>query len=990
MLAPDGAESMTATTRVELPAGEVTFLFTDIADSTTHFHAHGDAWLQVIEAHDRVLVAAITAQGGVVVKHEGDAIFAAFPGAAAAVRAAVEGQRALAAGPLPTAADIKVRMGLHTGQAQPVRSDYISLEVHLAARVVAAAHGEQIVVSATTAEAALTDPDWSTEMSFRELGRFRLRGFDTPETLLQVCHPTLRCDFEPLRAASAKPPPPAARATSFVGRTAEVEAVTARLAQSALVTLTGPGGVGKTRLAVEVARRLDPPDGVWVVELASIADDALVAGAVAAAVGIDGEAETELVATVASRLAERAAVLVLDNCEHVIAGAARLAAALLARDPATRVIATSRLALDVDGEQVLRIRPLGLPDDRATTAIQVLASDAGHLFADRAAAGRAGFEIDEGNARLVADLCRRLDGLPLAIELAAARLRSQDLQTLASRLDQQVFAGRRGDRTREERQQNLVALISWSVDLLDAGAATTLARLSVFAGHFDLDDAEAMHPKDDQAEVIDRLTALVDASLVELDDGPSGQQYRLLETIRRFARQRLAVSDDTLARHREWFLGSINANVEGLHGPDRSRSAEDAAAIEAVDDDLAAALTWSVERGDGPEALALAMALALAWRCADRDDDVARVVAGALEVDRTSAAAAPLLVVAADVAARRGQLEDARAAAEEARAIATSVGDLRTEADAWIEMSTVSWTVGDPAAAEREARHALELARRLDDPSREAGAHLMLGLAAEFTGAHDRQLEAMSNALSAGRRAGDDPFVATALVNVGNAMIYLGRHDEARPALEEALALQLRHGSRLQVALTLSNLSYSAQLAGDIDRATAWADEAVSISRELGTSRALALALNNRGELEAIAGDLDAAAMSYLEALDAGVELGEVDRVSFCLDGLATVAFERGDSGAATLLLAGADRFRRDRGFRRPAEYEAAGESLALRSREALGAEEFDVRWAQGSALSHDDLLAAARESTARTATQSSGRRDRAANGRSTGQRGKR
>jgi len=933
---------MAADDRKGLPRGEVTFLFTDIERSTTHFHALADAWIHVIERHNDIIDAAVLDEGGVIVKHEGDGVFAAFTDATGAVVAATKAQRAITDEQWPIEGGLRVRMGLHTGRTEPIGRDYISLHVHRAARIAAAGHGGQVLVSESTAAAVDLDVSGAT---LRDLGRHRLRGFETDSRLFQVCDRTLPDDFPPLRAPRAVLLNIGARPTSFVGRVRERDALAQAVDRYRLVTLTGPGGVGKTRLASEVATERDHPDGVWMVELAALDRPQAVSGAIADTMAVAATPEDDLTTALVRHLTDRDVLLVLDNCEHVVEGVTALTARLLAGTTKVRVLATSRVPLGLDGEHLIRLSSL---DEL----------DANQLFTERAAS--AGVVLDETHSALVANLCRQLDRLPLALELAAARLRSLPIRTLLEHIEEQLDIGMRGDRTRQPRQRSLEALIAWSVDLLEPDTATCLFRLGTFAGHFSLEAADAVCVGANP--VSDHLCELVDSSLVEFDPGAS-RPYHLLETIRRFARPRLTASGQEVAArdaHRAWHVGVVREAVNGLVGPDLRRAEEWVEQIHGVADELAAALSWSLERDEGEMASHLATALALAWNYRDRVLEASHVLSQATALDRQSPAAARTFALASMVAYRRGDLSQAEIDGRTAQRLATEEGEETVLADALGVLGGVAWVRGDPDECERLALGELEIARRLGDPRREAGALNALGLSAEFRGEYERQLELMLQCLEAARRAGDDAGAAMHMKNLAVARVRNGQWEAGRAEFEELLEQQLRLGLRIEAAMTAGTLSFVARMQGDRDRALAYGSEALNIARDVGAARPTGFALNNLGEIHAELGHLTEAHDAYVEALEIGDALGEIERISYCLDGLASLAARTGELAKSVRVLAGAHEIRTSRGFHVPEDYQAINEALIVDLRATLGADEFAKLWSEGRSWSADEVVAAA------------------------------
>jgi predicted ATPase/class 3 adenylate cyclase len=514
-----------------LPSGTLTFLFTDVEDSTLLWERDEIAMRGAVSAAAELLAASIRAHGGHVVKSTGDGLMAVFVDAAAAVGAAVDAQRSLTASTAPV--PLAIRMGLHSGSAEPVDGDYLAPSVNRAARVAATAHPGQILVS--DAVAVLADG-----VSLVDLGEHQMKGL-APMRLHQVVAEGLRRDFPPTAAATLTGLP--TQTTSFIGRTAEVEAVGDLLGSHRLVTITGAGGCGKTRLAIEVARRYGHVfrDGARFVDLAATSDASVVDEAIADALGLSaGVRSVEPRDRLVSYLAAHDLLIVLDNCEHLVDACASVVGALLGRDGSSRVLATSREPLALVGEHVVTV-----PSMDAET-------EAARLFADRAADVRAGFVVDEPGRNAVTQICRRLDGIPLAIELAAARVAVLAPEQILDRLDDR-FRLLTGGHRRIARQATLEATLDWSYSLLDDRDRMALRHLAVFPASFTLGAAEHVLSDDDALE---RLASLVAKSLVQLVDGPDGIRYRLLETVRVYAESKLLADSNEVVRartrHRDW------------------------------------------------------------------------------------------------------------------------------------------------------------------------------------------------------------------------------------------------------------------------------------------------------------------------------------------------------------------------------------------------------------------------------------------------------
>jgi predicted ATPase/DNA-binding SARP family transcriptional activator/class 3 adenylate cyclase len=589
-----------------LPSGTVTFCFTDIEASTRLFQALGDGYATVQAAQRDIVADAITEAGGVVVQLMGDGVFAAFAGASDALAGALVAQQRLREADFGPGGEVRVRMGLHSAEATPKDGDYIALGVHQASRVTSAAHGGQVVASDTTA--ALAASRLPSDARLVDLGEHRLRDFDVPQRLYQLDHPSIAEIFPALRVPSVAGHNLPASRTSFVGRDVELADLSKLLESNRLVSLVGPGGAGKTRLGTELALHVRDrfADGVWLAELGSEVEPSRVAAAVAVALGLPDDGG-DATGRVVSHLAPRQALLVLDNCEHLVDACAELVDSILAAGPEVSVVATSREALNVPGERTWPIPPLPIPGSGEVASVERLLDVASvRLFAERAALARPGFTLTDVNAKAVALICRRLDGIPLAIELAAARVAALSPEVLSERLEHSLALLSRGSRTASPRQQTLTACIDWSYELLDEGDKALFRRLAHLPGGTTLEMAEKVcaFGSIDPNEVLDSLGSLVDKSLVRVTDRGSLRRYGMLETIRQFGLDELEKHPEEAAevedRHRAWWL-------EHAADADKRPATDDAPNVRQVLDELLAA-------GQGDDALRAFAALGDWWK----------------------------------------------------------------------------------------------------------------------------------------------------------------------------------------------------------------------------------------------------------------------------------------------------------------------------------------------------------------------------------------
>ncbi|MFL5685487.1 MAG: ATP-binding protein [Chloroflexota bacterium] len=666
---------VTATERRALPTGTVTFLRTDVEGSMRLVRELGAAWDDVNAAHISLIRDAVSEHGGVVVRTEGDAAFAVFPEARAAVTAAIDAQRALGARDWPDGVDLRVRMGLHSGEAYLAGDDYGGFEVNRAARIAAAGHGGQILLSDPTR--ALVADALPEGVDLRDLGTHALRDVPRPEHLYALDVPGLNHEFPALRTASAGVGDLPERLTSFVGRDEDVRAVVELLEQNRLVTITGPGGIGKTSLATEAARASAhrSPDGAWFVPLADVADPTTVRSVIARAVGLfDGPGRPASDA-LGHYLKDRAVLLVLDNFEHLL-DAAPDVASILSASPGSRILVTSRAPLRVTGEQEYPLDPLGDACVR--------------LFLERAGAVRPGWDPGP-DGPVVEEVCALVDRLPLGVELAAARVAHIPLTAVRDRLAAHLPLPGSGPRNVPDRQRTLAGAIAWSHELLPPSSQRALHDLAVFEGGFDLDQAEAVIETDGDA--LDVLVDLVDQSLVQRDvpdASGAGVRFRLLETIRGFALDRLREDGREAAarrRHAMAYLALAESAAPNLPGPDQPRWLD---RLTVDYPNLRAAVRWSIEAEEVALAQRFVAALWRFWQQSGRlvdgqelADAVFRMPDGdAPTRERMLAASA-----AGGIAYWHGRLQDSLAYYKEELAIAQQIGDIAGEADA-------TWNLG--------------------------------------------------------------------------------------------------------------------------------------------------------------------------------------------------------------------------------------------------------------------------------------------------------
>lgn len=839
-------------------------MFTDIEGSTRLQLRLGERYVDVLSQHRVLLRAAISAHDGVEVSTEGDGCFFVFASAPSAVRAAVEAQLALRAHSWDPDAVPLVRIGLHTGEGTVVDDGYVGHAIHEAARIAASAHGRQIIVSDATA--ALVSGSLGTGVSLVDLGNHLFKDLGRPYRVFQVCHAGLDGEFPPLRTAGATRDNLPASTTRFIGRADELTALAKVVGVERIVTLTGPGGAGKTRLATEAARAVAPSyrGGVWFVDLAAV-DSSGVAAAAARGIGLRDVVGDDLLAGITAQLAAGGeTLLILDNCEHVLDTAADLVSVVVAATESVTVLATSREPLGLAGEQLWVVEPLDVPSAGADN--DMLENESVRLFADRAALSRSDFRLTEDTASTVAAICRRLDGLPLGLELAAARLRSMTLEDLRGRLDDalSLSAGRRGD----SRHGTLRAAIKWSHELLEREEQVVLARLSVFRGGFDLAAAAGVVAdghKVESREVVDFVSRLVDKSLVVLHDG-SPARYRLLETIREFAEERLVElgeRDVTRKHHLDWFCASARQQSELMLTPGAG------AAITAIHRDhenVRAAIEWA-SIVDVAAAATLVRHLCRVWAvtgAASEGTLLAARVLEALPTDHPQRADA-LYALGVSLYASGGQLEPAGRAIEEA--LAAQPDDESLEAALLHVLGNVHARLGDTDRALAAWDDALAIRRRLGDT---AGVLALLHNRATIFARTDRSaaVEAYADVIRFAEDRGATWLVGVPLLNTGVALRERGEFDAAREHYQRALeASGAAHDTTTETAAHAS-IGWQAAMTGDIDEANQQFDIVAARGIEHDRPGLRRFAFEARAIIALMTGDIDAAKRHASAALE--------------------------------------------------------------------------------------------------------------------------
>jgi predicted ATPase/class 3 adenylate cyclase len=994
----------------DLPSGTVAFLFTDIEGSTALWERDRVAMSSAVERHIGLLEAAVQAHGGIHFKTVGDAVQVAFPTAPQAIAAAVDGQRALCAEDWDAVGGLRVRIALHAGEAKPDGGgDYLAPVLNRLARLLEAGHGGQVLLSQAVQQLARgAVPDGS---SLRDLGVHRLRDLLEPERIFQILHPNLPDTFPPLRTLESHPNNLPRQPTLFLGREREVGEVVALLQRPEvqLLTLTGPGGTGKTRLALQAAAELldEFADGAFFVPLASLTDPALVPSAVASALGIREEGGRPVAEALRDGLKDKQILLLLDNCEHLL-DVAPVVGSWLTACSGLRVLATSRAPLRLQAEHEYPVPPLGLPRRKPPpTPEQLSQYEAVRLFITRAQAVRPGFVVDNESAPAIAEICWRLDGLPLAIELAAARVRMLPPEALLTRLGKRLPLLTGGARDLPARQRTLRDAIAWSHDLLDADEQGLFRRLAVFAGGFTLATAAAVTNDSGTLDVLTGVERLCEHSLLRQDDGVKGEpRFHMLETVREYASERLTASEEeevVASAHTTCFLDLAEAAVPGLSGSEEGRWLS---VLDAEHDNMCAALARAVE-SDPECACRLVTALARFWcrrgYLAEARDWAERALVRAIVVPPL--VRAQLLGAAATIAFQQADFQAAHQFTTESLPLFREASDREGICYSLTKLSVLSFFQGDKARAAALAEEALQTARELGD--QRAIAHSLETLANILTSVEDepRVVALFREALAIYRALGNQGGIGFVLSRLGELAVLRGELDEAESLHRESLAIHQSLGHPRQTILPLSGLARIAFARRDLEAAETLHRDAAELARAVGDRQALAGSLRDialvvlerddpkRAEEIAAEGlalarmvpdqwtlayclgamaqvaeelrDIGRAASFHDEALGMAAELAVEQMSAQRLEGITRVAISAGEAGRAARLLGAADTVWKvhppDNTWwhKTPTETERHDRAIA-RAKMTLGEEEFDAASEAGRMLSVVDAVAEA------------------------------
>ena len=913
----------------DLPSGTITFLFTDIENSTPLWEEYPEAMKSSLAKHDSILKEFVESNNGQIIKTTGDGIHAVFSTAMDAVQASLDAQRELQTSEAFKDSDVllRIRMGIHTGEAEVRDGDYYGGALNRAARIMSIGHGGQILVSEITFQIAREH--LSSDVSVLDLGQHQLKGLSKAEKIFQISTPELRQDFPALKSKAHATNNLPTQLTSFIGRERELAEARSRLEGARLLTLIGPGGTGKTRLSIQLGSKLlsSFKDGVWLVEFAPISDPSLIMQTIASTFDIGEVPGTLLKTLVHDYLREKHLLLILDNCEHLIEASAKVADELLHVAPNIKIIASSREALGINGESVYRVPSLSLPEQAEVVKEAAMRFESVQLFVERASASNRNFQLTDENASAVAQICSRLDGIPLAIELAASRITVFSPEQIAKRLDDRFKLLTGGSRTALPRQQTLRALIDWSYDLLSEDERALMRRLSVFAGGWTFEAAETIC---NNLDVFEHLPQLINKSLVVVNDENDEPRYYLLETIRQYARDKLLENGEgegTRDRHLAYYLEMAETAMPEMLT--REKELDWIKRLEAEYDNIRAAVEWGLS-SDPIAVVRLIRSLAYLFVVTTYSSEGHSWALKAIERIK--------------LLTDSGQILTTEQIIYRARLLSA--------------MSIMSFSMGDNQTSKLEAEEATRILRNVGEKWSLALTLGFLAGADLVTGNPDGAITASEEALRLADELGDK-YIRGSVLSAASRVEAFAKGDftKAIDIHEKACVLLKENGTRWSYGITMYGFGHLAMSQKNFELAREKFHIALQTMQELGSSRNVSMIKSDLAHVLRYEGKYSQAMTSYHETIREWQRMGHRSAIAHQLECIAFVAKAQEQPEKALRLLGAAEALRQrieiDMTILERAEYEKEIADLKAK----MGEKEFTSLWSDGRSMTMDTAI---------------------------------
>ena len=876
---------------VKIPTGKVSFLFTDIEGSTKLSQNYPETYDEALLRHNEILENSVSSNNGFVFKTVGDAFCCAFHEPADALKAAVDAQLKLNSENREDAA-VKVRMGIHIGNAEWNEKDYMGyITLSRSSRVMSAANGGQIIISDDTFE-KVKEADLK-EISFRDLGERRLKDLTQPMNLYQVLAPGIPAEFPPLDTLDARPNNLPVQLTSFIGRTEEINQIKDLLKQTRLLTLTGSGGSGKTRLAMQVAGDVidEFANGVWLIELASLSDGVLLPIAISKEFGLMEEQNKSPEETLLDYFKDKELLLILDNCEHLIGPSAELTEKLLINCPGLKIIATSRESLRCHGEQTHRVSSLDFPDPKEKATPEKLSQyEAVRLFIERALSVNSSFRVNNSNAPALAEICFQLDGIPLAIELAAARTKILNVEKIHERLNDRFRLLTGGKRTALPRQQTLTALIDWSYDLLSDEEKTLWNRLSIFSGGWKMEAAEEICADDKigKNEIMDILHSLTEKSIIIYNEEKA--RFSILETIRQYGEEKINEKDEIKKlsdKHLEYYLKLAEILSKKI------REIDSANIMDTESGNVEKSLKWAVENNYTEDGLRLVLAMGKFWQMRGNfSDGIHRFESVIPEnPERKDSLYSKVICQLGNFARLKGDVDRARRLIEESLKINRELDDKTGIGDSLVRLGILEFDQGSYEEAAKLYEEALELSRESGNKLNAAITLNNLGNVYSNQGDYSKAFILYEESLATRRELGDILGTAICLNNLGIVSYERGDYEKATDLLQESLLLRYKLGDREGTAITYMNLGNTSYNQGDYEKAKGYYKKSLDISKEIDNKSCIADSYCYLGNVLLEMHDPEKAAKFYHKCLVISRQLKANSQIAAASYGLGKVAF---------------------------------------------------------------------------------------------------